>query len=72
MLLKVKTGDILLFRSQHSGAKCQRCFTGAHYDHAALLVKRNDHIEMYEATSTYVNLFNYFKFNFISNFTILK
>jgi len=55
MLSKAKTGDLLLFRCNHTGAKCQRCFTGAHYDHAVLLIKRSEFLEMYEATSTYVN-----------------
>jgi hypothetical protein len=56
MIKQAKTGDILLFRGFHNGAKCQRFFTRADFDHAALLIKRNEYLEMYESNSTYVKI----------------
>ncbi len=52
---RVKTGDLLIFRGFECPAKCQRCFTGSHYDHLALLVRRNDQVFVYESTSKDVN-----------------
>ena len=46
-----KTGDLLIFRGFEFAARCQRCFTGAHYDHVALLVRINDYLCVYESTS---------------------
>eukprot|EP00828_Plagiopyla_frontata_P044263 TRINITY_DN7181_c0_g1_i1.p1 TRINITY_DN7181_c0_g1~~TRINITY_DN7181_c0_g1_i1.p1 ORF type:complete len:153 (-),score=16.69 TRINITY_DN7181_c0_g1_i1:8-466(-) len=34
-----QTGDILLFRTEHFGAKLQRAFTGSKYDHVAILMR---------------------------------
>jgi hypothetical protein len=48
---KAKTGDLLIFRGFECPAKCQRCFTGAHYDHVALLYKKYDILSVYESTS---------------------
>ena len=48
---KAKTGDLLIFRGYECPAKCQRCFTGAHYDHVALLFKQNDVLFVYESTA---------------------
>jgi len=55
MIKQAKTGDIILFKGYHPSAKCQRCFTRAEFDHAALLIKRHEYLEMYESNSTYVN-----------------
>jgi len=51
---KSKTGDIMLFRGYEFPAKCQRCCTGAHYDHVALLIKKYTELEVYESTSQQV------------------
>jgi hypothetical protein len=51
---KSKTGDIMLFRGYEFPAKCQRCCTGAHYDHVALLIKKYTELEVYESTSLQV------------------
>ncbi len=48
---KAKTGDLLIFRGHECTAKCQRCLTGAHYDHVALLLRINDFLQVYETTS---------------------
>lgn len=48
---KAKTGDMLLFRGFEFPAVCQRCFTGAMYDHVALLQKTNNMLYVYESTS---------------------
>jgi hypothetical protein len=54
MIRQAKTGDIILFKGFHPGAKCQRFFTRADLDHVGLLIKRNGYLEMYESNSTYV------------------
>jgi hypothetical protein len=36
------TGDLLLFRSCHFGARVQRLFTGASYDHVAMVLRYAD------------------------------
>lgn len=46
-----KTGDMLLFRGFEYPAVCQRCLTGAKYDHVALLQKTNNMLYVYESTS---------------------
>lgn len=46
-----QTGDLLIFRGFECPAKCQRAFTGAHYDHVALLVKKKGSLFVYESTS---------------------
>ena len=51
---KSKTGDIMLFRGYEFPARCQRCCTGAHYDHVALLIKKYTELEVYESTSLQV------------------
>jgi hypothetical protein len=48
---KARTGDLLIFRGFECPARCQRMFTGAHYDHVALLVRRNEQVFVYESTS---------------------
>ena len=53
---KAKTGDLLIFRGFECPARCQRCFTGAHYDHIALLYKKHDVLFVYESTSKDVKL----------------
>lgn len=35
---KADTGDILLFRASHVGAKLTRTFTGSHFDHVAMVL----------------------------------
>jgi hypothetical protein len=50
-LTMVDTGDLLLFRSKHVGAKIQRSFTRSQFDHVALLLKyQNGEIVLLEAT----------------------
>jgi len=50
-LSEVKTGDILLFRSESFAAKLQRSVTRSEYDHVALLLKLSDrNIVLFEAT----------------------
>ena len=46
----------MLFRGNELSAKCQRCCTGSHYDHVALLIKQNEELQLYETTSLHVNL----------------
>jgi hypothetical protein len=48
---KAKTGDLLIFRGLDCPANCQRCFTRAHYDHVALLIKKGEQLYVYESTS---------------------
>ena len=45
-----KTGDILLFRGFQKHSKCQRSFTGADYDHVALIVRQGLILYVYEST----------------------
>ena len=45
-----KTGDILLFRGFQKHSKCQRSFTGADYDHVALIVRQGIILYVYEST----------------------
>ena len=51
---KSKTGDLMLFRGYEFPAQCQRFFTGSHYDHVALLIKKYTELEVYETTSVQV------------------
>jgi len=46
-----KTGDLLIFKGFDCPSTCQRCLTGAEYDHIALLIKTNDILKVYESTS---------------------
>lgn len=55
---RAKTGDLLIFRGFEFGARCQRLFTGSQYDHVALLVKRNNILNVYESTSKDVSKIN--------------
>ncbi len=48
---KAKTGDLLIFRGFECPARCQRFFTGADYDHIALLYRKHDELFVYESTS---------------------
>lgn len=59
---KAKTGDLLIFRGFECPAKCQRCFTSAHYDHIALLYRKNDILFVYESTAKDVKFYAFIQF----------
>jgi hypothetical protein len=48
---KAKTGDILIFKGFEFPARCQRFFTGAEYDHVALLIRIDGSLRVFESTS---------------------
>ena len=47
---RANTGDILIFKGFRMSSKCQRFFTGADYDHVALLIRKNNILYVYEST----------------------
>jgi len=55
---EVKSGDILLFRTNTRSAKLVRSVTGGHYDHAALVLETKSGLHCVECISEGVRAFN--------------
>jgi hypothetical protein len=60
-LSEAETGDILLFYTEHYGAKIQRFFTGGDYDHVAMIVNlKGKELMVFESNEMYgVSIFGW-------------